>query len=152
MDFEELVRIASQSFPKNGSFELLPGEPLRERIRKAGVPDKPGVYLICGTERERCRLLQIGKAGTLKGDGLFKNQKLRGRLGAKQEGMSRDKFFQIKMSKLQLDSLRFYWFVTFDKDDKDDKHVFIIPAKAEADLLQRYFDDNGKLPLWNKNL
>ena len=143
MDFEELVRIASQSFPQNGSFKLLPGQDIHERIRESRVPDKPGVYLICGTERERCRLLQIGKAGTLTNDGSFKNQKLPGRLGAKQGGMSRQKFFQIEMSERQLDSLLFYWFVTFDRK------LRIIPAKAEADLLQRYFDDNGHLPAWN---
>ena len=151
MDFEELVRIASRSFPQNGSFELLPGQDVRKLARKNGVPDKPGVYFICGTGRERSRLLQIGKAGTLTNDGSFKNQKLPGRLGAKQGGMPRWKFFQKEMSKLQLDSLLFYWFVTFNRDviDRDE---LIIPAKAEADLLQRYFDDNGHLPPWNKTM
>ena len=146
MDFEELVRIASRSFPQNGSFELLPGQDIHKRIKENSVPDKPGVYFICGTERERCRLLQIGKAGTLRNDGSFKNQKLRGRLGAKQDGIRRQEFFQRKMSELQLDNLLFYWFVTFDRD------VFIIPAKAEADLLQEYFDENGHLPAWNATM
>lgn len=146
MDFEELVRIASRSFPQNGSFQLLPGQDIHKRIKESGVPDKRGVYFICGTERERCRLLQIGKAGTLRNDGLFKNQTLCGRLEAKQDGMSRQEFFQRKMAELQLDNLLFFWFVTFDRD------AFIIPAKAEADLLQRYFEDNGHLPPWNKIL
>ena len=121
---------------------------IHTRIMESSVPDKPGVYFICGVERERSRLLQIGKAGTLRNDGSFKNQGLRGRLGAKQGGMSRQKFFQKEISELKLDSLRFYWFVTFDID----RNLLVIPAKAEADLLQRYFDGNDHLPDWNKTM
>ena len=146
MDFEELVRVSSRSFPQNGSFELLPGQDVHKRIKESSVPNKPGVYFICGTERERCCLLYIGKAGTLRNDGSFKGQKLSGQLSAKQEGISRQDFYQKRMAELKLDSLFFYWFVTFDKD------VLIIPAKAEADLLQKYFDYNGHLPAWNRNM
>lgn len=143
MEFAELVRIASRSFPQNGSFELLPGQGIRKRIRESRVPDKPGIYFICGTNRGRCYLLYIGKAGSLTNDGSFKGQKLSGRLAAKQQGIRRQKFYQQKMAELQLDNLLFYWFVTFDKD------VHIIPAKAEAGFLQEYFNGNGRLPAWN---
>jgi len=150
MDFEDLVRIASRSFPQNGSFELRREQDIHKRIKESDVPDKPGVYLICGTSQGHGHLLQIGKAGTLTKDGSFKNQGLRGRLGAKQGGMRRKKFFRKEMSELKLDSLFFYWFVTFDREV--DRNVLIIPAKAEADLLQTYFDDNGHLPDWNKTI
>ena len=146
MDFEELLRITSLSFPQNGSFELLPGQDIRKRIKESSVPDKYGVYFICGTKRKRNCLLEIGKAGTLRNDGSFKDQKLSGRLSARQEGISRQEFFQRKMAELQLDGLLFYWFVTFDRD------VFIVPAKAEVDLLQEYFDENGHLPTWNATM
>lgn len=50
------------------------------------------------------------------------------------------------MSELGLDSLFFYWFVTFSD------HIHVIPAKAEADVLQMFFDECGRLPHLNKSL
>jgi hypothetical protein len=143
VDFEKLLRDSIRNFPNNGSFVLQPGQDVRSQIKEGGVPDEPGIYLICGTKGETARLMYIGKAGTLKKDGSFRDQMLCGRLSAKQEGISRQKFYQEKMAELQLDHLLFYWFVTFNSG------IRIIPAKAEADLIQKYFDDNGYLPPWN---
>jgi hypothetical protein len=60
--------------------------------------------------------------------------------------MTRQAFVEQEMDKSGWESLVFSWFVTFDAS------VHVIPAKAEADLLQAYFDENGHLPEWNQSI
>ena len=50
---------------------------------------------------------------------------------------------RIKWRSEKLDALEFEWYVTFEGSSK------VLPLKAEADLLQAYFDDFGRLPPWN---
>lgn len=143
MSFSELVAQYRQQFTQNGSFELRSGQQMRLRCVEEQVPELPGVYLIYGRRQSETELLYIGKAGTLRKDGTFKDQKLRGRLNNKQQGMPRQEFFEQQMHAVGLDALAFTWFVTFDSRSR------IIPAKAEADLLQVYFAETGQLPEWN---
>jgi len=145
MTFDKLVEEYQTRFSENDSFVLHKGEKLSERIKEAKVPNKPGVYIIYrkkGTFRE---VLCIGKGGTLRKDGTFSDQKLLGRLEkGKQNRIPRRRFFQEKMETLGLDELEFRWFVTFSENTK------IIPAKAEADLIQAYYTQHKKLPDWNE--
>jgi hypothetical protein len=145
MAFDELLDDYRRRFPRNGCFELREGESIRTRAEEERVPREPGVYLIYGRKERRRELLYVGKAGTLRQDGVFKRQKLRGRLSARQKGMSRQRWYQNQMRRLGLDALVFLWFVTFDDS------VRVVPSKAEADLLQAYFDDENRLPRWNES-
>jgi len=144
--FNDFLKKYCKSFKEHGCFILYREQKIGERLKNEGVPDKPGVYLIYSRKGRKCNLLQIGKAGTLGQNGKFKRQKLCGRLKAKQEGMPRQQFFQEQIEKLNLNALVFFWFVTFDNNVK------VIPAKAEADLLQAYFDEFKRLPKWNKSI
>lgn len=146
MTFNEFLSNYSRRFPKHGSFELLKGEKIKLRTREGGVPKQPGVYLIYARNNRRVRLLYVGRSGTLRSNGTFKGQRLIGRLSAKQKGIPRQRFYQEQIAHLQLDALVFQWFITFA--DK----VRIIPAKAEADLLQAYFDEYNRLPKWNESI
>ena len=77
----------------------------------------------------------------------FRPQKLLKRITrGKQRGIPRRRFFPEQIEKLNLKALSFRWFVTFTEKVK------IIPAKAEADLLQAYFEEHNNLPLWNKRV
>lgn len=82
----------------------------------------------------------------MKTDGSFKNQGLSGRLCAKQEGKPRSKFFQEVMDRFAIQTLCFQWFVTFAD------HTKVLPVKAEADLIQSYYDTYGRLPSLNKDV
>ena len=147
MTFEELLSDYRQRFPWHGFFELRKGEKIGIRAKEEGVPDKPGVYLIYGYKDGRSELLYIGRSGTLHQDGTFGDQKLLKRITkGKQDGMPRRAFFPEQMKLLGLEALVFHWFITFIPS------VRIIPAKAENDLLQAYFDEHEKLPLWNKSI
>ena len=75
--------------------------------------------------------------------GQFKAQTLRGRLQAKQHGISRIEFFRGKFLDENWDALAVEWFITFDAVNKT------LPGKAEGELLQAYWDAHGCLPPWN---
>jgi len=147
MTFEEFLNRYRQRFPRYGSFELRRGEKIVIRAKEEGVPNEPGVYLIYGYKDGRSELLCIGKAGTLRQDGTFREQKLFKRIAkGKQQGTPRRRFFPEQMKRLNLEVLVFHWFVTFTSG------VRVIPAKAEVDLLQAYFNEHGELPRWNKSI
>jgi hypothetical protein len=116
---------------ENDKFDLTNGGNLSKSIKQGKVPNKPGVYIITGILNQRKRVLYIGMAGTMKRDGTFKKQMLPKRLTAVQNysgrWISRAIFFQQKMEEL-------------------------IPAYAEIQLLQSYFNDNRVLPLWNHEI
>ena len=147
MSLDTLLRDYEQRFPKSGAFELRRGESLRKRAVAEGLPDEPGVYLIYGRRNEVWELLYIGRSGTLHNDGSFGSQKLLKRITkGKQEGVRRPRFFRERMALLGIEALRFRWFVTFADGNG------VIPAKAEADLLQAYLGEHSRLPPWNKSV
>jgi hypothetical protein len=123
----------TQPFTLHDDFELLPGQTVAYATRD--VLDLPGIYLIFGRRASDLDLLNIGKSGTMNRNGTFKGQTLRLRLTrGKQGSIPRRDFFPQQLADLQLDALRFYWYVTFTDT------LRILPAKAEADLLQIYFN------------
>jgi len=144
--FENYVKSIHGEFPINGTFRISSGSELRSAIRESRVPDTPGIYIIYQDYINPLNVIYIGKAGTMKTDGSFKDQGLSGRLCAKQDGMARAAFFQKKIDELGINNLYFQWFVTFSKQSH------IIPAKAEADLLQVYYETCNKLPSWNNSI
>lgn len=133
-------------FSWHGEVELRMGMKLRSLLVAGGVPSRPGVYLIHGRGSWGDQLLYIGKAGTLKTDGTWRSQGLRERLCAKQGGLTRQRFFEKRMAEGRWDSLRIDWFVTVCDG------VDILPAKAEADLLQIHYQQTRALPLWNEGI
>ena len=143
MAFAELIKRYDKRFPTRGSFRLRHGEDLRSCIARNGVPRMPSVYLIYAVRNRRAELLLIGMSGTLRTDGSFKKQMLAERLRRKQGRKPRAEFYREEMQKRNLEALEFKWWVTFDDKTR------VIPRKAEADLLQAYFDDHGRLPPWN---
>lgn len=143
MAFTQMLGRYDKRFPINGSFRLMRGENLHSCIQRNHVPKMPGVYVIFAVRRRRGRILEIGRSGTLERDGTFKNQMLAERLQGKKDRKPRRQFFPEEMKKLGFSALDFMWWATID--DK----VRIIPLKAEADLLQAFFDDHNRLPPWN---
>jgi hypothetical protein len=82
-----LLKEYDRPFPGHGGFELQEGGSIRQWAKTSDVPDEPGVYLIF--DKRGGALLYVGRAGTMAKDGKFKQQKLVGRLSARQKLMSR---------------------------------------------------------------
>lgn len=136
--FDETIK-----YKNNGHFFYKKGDRLAEASKD--VPKLPGVYYIIRLARGRVELVYIGKSVTITQSGQFKDQLLRGRINNKQDGMKRQDFFNKKMIEENIDGLDIYWFVTMDKSNND------LPGYVEGLLIQRFFEVQGRLPLWNKD-
>ncbi len=147
MKFDNLLVAYRQRF-HYGSFPLCKGRKLSTYCKKEGVPNEPGVYVIYGITQGKRITQYIGAGGKLLPDGTFTNKKLGERIANTRAGQKpANKYYQDQMNRYGLDELLFEWFVTFDGRNS------IIPAKAEADLVQAYYEDKEDkraLPPWNK--
>jgi hypothetical protein len=133
----------TRKYKNNGHFFFKKGNQLSEVSKD--VPELPGVYYIVRLARGKVELVYIGKSGTITLSGQFKDQLVKGRINNKQDGMKRQDFFDIKMIEENIDGLDIYWFVTMDESNSD------LPAYVEGLLMQRFFEVQGRLPLWNKD-
>lgn len=125
----------------NDHFFFKIGDNLKE-VSKA-VPDLPGIYYILRLAKGKIDLVYIGKSGTIKQNGSFKQQGLNGRLNNKQNGLKRQDYFEMKCEQERIDALDIYWYVTFDHKNKD------LPGFVEGILMQRFFESFDQLPEWN---
>jgi len=142
VSFKRALESARKRFPNNGSFSLLADEVIDDVVRRKKVPNARGIYLYFRCDDDK-NPLYIGRAGTLNRDGTWKDQGLAERLTKKQEGVRRRIYFRRLMQEESIAGLTFHWFVTHDTTIK------IIPALAEAELLQAYVDQYGCLPMKN---
>lgn len=133
-------------FPVQGVVEFYPEQDWRKQVTDAQVPEKYGVYLIYGVKGDQRQLVYVGKSGTLLANGQWKSQGLCRRLLAKQGGKRRHVYFRERLAEKGFSHLSIHWVVTVNSD------CTVLPAKAEADLLQIYFNKFGKLPPWNRSI
>lgn len=133
----------TKKYKNNGHFFFKRGDRLSEVSKN--VPELPGVYYVIRLSKGRVELVYIGKSGTITQSGQFKDQLLKGMINNKQDGMKRQEFFDKKMTEENIDGLDIYWFVTMDKSNND------LPGYVEGLLIQRFFEVQGRLPLWNKD-
>ncbi|MBE9511277.1 MAG: hypothetical protein IMY71_10385 [Bacteroidetes bacterium] len=134
--FDEL-----KNYKNNGHFFFKRGNNLRDVSKD--VPDLPRVYYIIRLAGGRVKLVYIGKSGSIEQDGQFNKPGLRGSLNNKQNGIKRQDYFENKFREENIDGLDIYWFVTFDKTNRD------LPGYVEGLIMQIYFERHGSLPAWN---
>jgi len=130
---------------RHGIFHLYEDDKIRKVMKKNSVPNEYGVYIIYALKCTQEELIYIGKAGTIETDGSMKKQGIRDRLKAvTKNNMQRGLYFQQEViKKYKLDSLKFLWIITFDKNKKE------LPTYSEAKLIQAYYDKYGRLPKLN---
>lgn len=133
----------TKKYKNKGHFFFKKGERLSAVSKD--VPELPGVYYIVRLAKGRIELVYIGKSGIISQRGQSKDHLLKGTLNNEQEGMKRQEFFDKKMIDENIDGLDIYWFVTIDKTNNN------LPGYVEGLLMQRFFEVNGKLPVWNKD-
>jgi len=143
MSLEAAIQHVRNRFAHNGQFSLRPKESINDVVRREKIPNLPGIY-ICFRCDDLERPLYIGKSGTMRTDGTFKDAGLGKRLTRKQGKTYRRKYFCKLMEDRGLSGLTFFWFVTHDQGSR------IIPGLAEMELLQAHYDQYGCLPELNK--
>lgn len=148
--FSEVLSELVRNYKRNDMFEFYLGNCLKDNIKKGRVSANHGVYVIYAWwDEHNSTLIYIGKSGTISTDGSIGAQGLAGRLGNKQEGLQREKFFNKILSgedsriNGKPTRLEIKWIETF-KDNKGEPPFF-----AEARLLRAYLSDWMKLPPLN---
>lgn len=129
--FDEL-----RKYKKNDHFFLKKGGLLSAASKE--VPENPGVYYVIKLAQGRIELVYIGRSDMIDGDDHSKSQFLRSSI------IKQQLLFAQKIVDEDIDGLDIYWFVTFDRKNND------LPSFVEAQIMQRFYDQNGRMPRWNR--
>lgn len=144
LGFEKRLEEFRQRFER-GEFKLKKNGNLREIVKNEKVPKSRGVYVIWSVTNGTETVVYVGKSGTVAADGTWGAQTLRSRIvSGKQQGASRRVFFPTVIEKSE-GHLRFEWFVTSGQFDGE-----LLPAFAEALLVQEYYGEYKRIPCLNK--
>ena len=103
-----------------------------------------GVFYILKLAKGRVDLVSLGKSNTLLDSKKKKVNSLKQGILYFPNGEEREPFLLEKMKKEQVDAIDIYWYVTLDK--KNDH----LPEYALGMLMQRYYENYGKLPIWDE--
>jgi hypothetical protein len=106
-----------------------------------------GIFIVYGIEGEQKELIMVGSTGTIQNDGTLKSKNgglfdkiVNGHQFAK---TGRKYTWSTQMKLENIERLEVYWYETFNNENK------VIPTFIEGQILQNFFDENGKLPKWN---
>lgn len=132
-----------EKFSVTNSFIFSPEDNLEQ---VCNATEGCGVFLVFDLTAGR-ELIMVASSGTVQNDGTLKIKKgglaekiVEGHQFAK-TGRKYSWPAQMKIEKMT--SLEVVWYETFNADAKG------IPTCVEGQVLQHFFDANGKLPRWN---
>jgi hypothetical protein len=134
-----------KKFKIGGSFTFTPDQNLEEVCT---APDNGnGVFLVYAVDGETKELIMVGSTGTVQNDGTLKSKSgglydkiVNGQQFAK---TGRKYTWPTQMKKENIVQLEVFWYETFNAKTS------IIPTFLEAQLLQNFLTENGRLPRWN---
>lgn len=132
-------------FKTNNSFTFTQDDNLETACNASDAVS--GVFLVYTVEEEEKELIMVGSTGTVQNDGTLKSKSgglydkiVNGHQFAK-TGRKYSWPAQMKIEKLE--RLEVYWYETFNAKTK------FIPTYVEGLILQKFLDENGRLPKWN---
>ena len=129
-----------------GSFYYKPEHNLKETCN--APKDASGVYIVFSVKNGTEEIIYIGSSGKMKQNGNLSTRKggIKQRIVyGHQFGEKRIISWKKQMTKNDIPELKVSWWITHN--DQSMKHI---PKYTEALLLQKYYEDYGKLPLWHK--
>lgn len=134
-----------KKFKIGGSFTFTPDQNLEEVCT---APDNGnGVFMVYAVDGEAKELIMIGSTGTVQNDGTLKSKSgglydkiVNGQQFAK---TGRKYTWPTQMKKEDIAQLEVFWYETYNAKTS------IIPTFLEAQLLQNFLTENGRLPRWN---
>jgi hypothetical protein len=134
-----------KKFKIGGSFTFTPEQNLEEVCT---APDNGnGVFMVYAVDGEEKELIMIGSTGTVQNDGTLKSKSgglydkiVNGQQFAK---TGRKYTWPTQMKKENIAQLEVFWYETFNAKTN------IIPTFLEAQLLQNFLTEHGRLPRWN---
>jgi hypothetical protein len=145
MNLNSLLNIAAPLTAGSIYFDiLLPsmnniGKTYYDGLINQNVLNEIGIYVIFNPVEDY--IMYVGKGGTLKTDGTYKNQKIKGRLKAPRGNYNNSfEYFKQFMNLNNHQILRFYIFYSNQN---------IPPAYLEALVLYNFYNINNCLPVLN---
>jgi len=112
--------------------------------------DGSGIYIVYELKNDCIQLVYIGSSGKVQNDGSIKCRQggIYDRIvNGYQFGQTpRRKSWKQKLMDEKIDALDIYWYETFNSEHRD------IPAYVESLIIQRFYEINGCLPKWNKEI
>jgi hypothetical protein len=106
-----------------------------------------GIFIVYAVEGENKELIMVGSTGTIQNDGTLKSKNgglfdkiVNGHQFAK---TGRKYSWPSQMTLENIEKLEVQWYETFNEKSK------VIPTFIEGQILQNFFDENGRLPRWN---
>ena len=134
-----------KKFKTGNSFTFTPDQNLEEVCNASD--NGSGVFLVFAVDGEAKELIMVGSTGTIQNDGTLKSKSgglydkiVNGHQFAK---TGRKYTWPTQMQKEEIAQLEVFWYETFNAK------YSVIPTFVEAQVLQTYFAENGKLPRWN---
>lgn len=132
-------------FKTNNSFSFTADNSLEEVCN--ATENGSGIFLVYDASNEEKELIMVGSTGTIQNDGTLKSKNgglydkiVNGHQFAK-TGRKYSWPAQMKLEKR--DRLEVFWYETFNAKNQ------FIPTYVEGLILQKFLDENGKLPQWN---
>jgi hypothetical protein len=147
MTINQVIEIVNPLINGNHQFDIdlaemnnQNGSQYYRQIINHNVQGSYGIYLVF--DQINNEILYIGKGGTLKNDGTFKEQNLNGRLLASRGAQysTSHEYFKHKMNQNNYQILRFYIFYSNQN---------IPPSYLESILLYNFYNINNCLPILN---
>jgi len=132
-------------FKTNNNFNFTAEDSLEEVCNAS--QSGSGIFLVYDASNEEKELIMVGSTGTVQNDGTLKSKNgglydkiVNGHQFAK-TGRKYSWPAQMKLEKR--DRLEVFWYETFNAKNK------FIPTYVEGLILQKFLEENGKLPKWN---
>ncbi|MEZ0183610.1 hypothetical protein AB9T89_15310 [Flavobacterium oncorhynchi] len=134
-----------EKFKSSNSFTFTVNDSLEE---VCNAPEgSAGIFVVYEIDGDSKELIMAGSTGTVQNDGTLKSKSgglydkiVNGHQFAK-TGRKYSWPAQMKLENISV--LEVVWYETFNADVK------AIPTAVEAQVLQNFLDENGKLPRWN---
>ncbi|RKY76198.1 hypothetical protein DRQ07_10690 [candidate division KSB1 bacterium] len=141
--FDELTK-----YKNNNHFFFTSNEKL-ENVCNA-PKNKSGIYIVYELKNGRIELVYVDYSGKIQNNGRIKHHTggLFDRIvnGYQFGEIPRKISWKQKLFKEKIEALDIYWYDTVNSETID------IPAFVAATIIQRFFEINGRLPRWNKEL
>jgi hypothetical protein len=132
-----------EKFTVSNQFSFTKDDSLEE---VCNATEGSGVFLVYAVAEEK-ELIMVGSTGTVQNDGTLKikNGGLKDKIveGHQFAKTGRKYSWPAQMAKEDISVLEVVWYETFNDDSKS------IPTAVEGQVLQKFLDENGRLPRWN---
>lgn len=132
-------------FKNSGSFQFSSNDDLEVVCNAPN--DASGVFLVYAIQEDNKELIMVASTGTVQNDGTLKvkNGGLYDKIvnGHQFAKTARKYSWKTQLSLEKIEAVEVFWYETYN-----DKTKFI-PTFVEAQILQLFLKENGKLPRWN---